>query len=76
MVAGSPVELDILVQAEKAGDASLMEYEQLRLESQRLGDRWEEMKHSLDHLKVNLERNVHVWTPAPLSKSQDLGFPL
>lgn len=37
-----------------------MEYEQLRLESQRLRDKADEIKHTLQQLRSAMERNVHV----------------
>ena len=48
------------MQAEKAGEVSVMEYEQLRLESQRLRDKGDEIKHTVENLKSSMEHNIHV----------------
>jgi len=50
-------------QAAKAGEASLLEAQQLRLESQRLQDRSEETNKKLLHLVADMQESVHVLPP-------------
>ena len=47
------------MQVEKAGGVSLMEFERLSLESQRLQDRADEASQKLQRLVVDMQRAVH-----------------
>ena len=48
------------MQAAKAGEASLLEAQQLRLEGQRLQDRSDETQRKLLRLAADMQQSVHV----------------
>ena len=52
------------MQVEKAGGVSLMEFEKLSLESQRLQDRADEASQKLQRLVVDMQRAVHARFPS------------
>ena len=56
------------MQAAKAGEASLMEAQQLRLEGQRLQDRSDETQKKLLRLAADMQQSIHVIAAIPTAR--------